>query len=216
MPLMMMQKTTNRGDTNLIRYPFIYNQVLKIYNSLDEIVFPLDPALAFASRPNCRIMTYEEIAQVANCSIDKIILTCESKSGCTHYDIANDRYLILYNSSPTDNNVLGRIRWTKAHELGHVVLNHLPYIAEPMIAENTFSSLTNPELEAEADHFAAMLLAPFPSFKLYNIQSPLDIKRKFGLSAEASQNRFTDYLKWQRSHRKTAWENDLLKLLILQ
>ena len=143
----------------------------------------------------------------------KFFALCESESGCTHYDITNDRYLVLVNSSTANNNVIGRIRWTLAHELGHVKLNHLPYLAEPRIAENNFNNLSNPELEGEADYFAALLLCPMPLYDQLRIQSAQDVQRVFGLSWEASDVRWREYLKWKRSHRKTAWENDMRRLV---
>lgn len=138
---------------------------------------------------------------------------CESKSGCTHYDVTNDKYLVLFNSFTTNNNVIGRIRWTLGHELGHVKLSHLPYLAEPQIAENNFNNLSHPDLEDEADYFAALLLCPMPLYEQLHIQSASDIQKTFGLSCEASDVRWREYIKWKRNHRKTAWENDMRKLL---
>ena len=103
-----------------------------------------------------------------------------------------------------------------AHELGHVVLNHLPYIAEPLIAEHNFNNLSNPELEAEADYFAAAFLCPMPLFDILGVKSAKDIEITFGLSHEASECRWNDYVKWKRNHRKTAWENDLKRIYQLK
>lgn len=196
----------------MVRYPYIYNQVLQIYKGLDYITFPLEPRDIINRFSNCRILTYQKFAEVNDCEIRDVVLMCESKSGCTHYDVAHDRYLVLWNEDSSSNNVDGRKRWTKAHELGHVVLKHLPLVAEPMLAENGFNNLTAPELEAEADQFAATILSPMPLFTLLSVSSPFDIQRIFGLSAEASLNRWNEYQKWTRYHRKTAWENDMRRL----
>ena len=192
----------------MIRYAYICNQVLQLYRSLPTINFPIDPRYFFNQMNNCRIMPYTTFAKVNSCSINEVMELCESESGCTHYDITNDRYLVLFNGSTSNNNVVGRIRWTLAHELGHV-----PYLAEPRIAENNFNNLSDPELEAEADYFAALLLCPMPLYDQLHIQSASDIQKVFGLSWEASDVRWREYLKWKRSHRKTAWENDMRKLL---
>lgn len=196
----------------MIRYAYICNQVLQLYKTLPIIKFPIDPRMFFKQIQNCKIMTYHTLAKINQCDIKEIIILCESDSGCTHYDVAKNRYLVLYNNSTENNNVVGRIRWTLAHELGHVLLNHLPYIAEPHIAENNFNNLSNPELEAEADHFAALLLCPMPLYELLNINSASDIQNVFGLSYEASEVRWRDYIRWKRNHRKTAWENDMKRL----
>ena len=191
----------------MIRYAYICNQILQIYRSLDGLSFPLDPRKPFQLMNNCKLMTYKTFSEINHCSLQEIFLLCESQSGCTHYDVSNDRYLVLFNSSTANNNVIGRIRWTLAHELGHVVLNHLPYIAE-----HNFNNLSNPELEAEADYFAAAFLCPMPLFNQLHIQSASDIQNTFGLSYEASEVRWKEYIKWKRNHRKTAWENDLKRI----
>ena len=47
---------------------------------------------------------------------------------------------------------------------------------------------------------------------MLNIRSAQDIQRVFGLSCEASDVRWREYLKWKRTRRKTAWENDMKRL----
>ena len=196
----------------MIRYAYIAHQVFQLYKQMPIIQFPINPKQLFLLIPNCRILTYQRFAEVNNCSIREVIELCESKSGCTHYDTAQDRYLVLYNDSTANNNVQGRIRWTLAHELSHVRLKHLPHISTNHIAENSFNNLTDPELEAEADRFAALLLCPMPLFEQLRIQSPADIHRVFGLSREAADVRWREYQKWIHHHKKTALENDLKHL----
>lgn len=106
----------------MIRYNYIYNQVLQLYRSLDKIIFPIEPSDLITMRSDCRVMTYSKFAEINDCSLQDVVLLCESKSGCTHFDTASNRYLILWNDDSHDYNVSGRKRWTKAHELGHVVL----------------------------------------------------------------------------------------------
>lgn len=196
----------------MIRYAYICNQVLQLYRHLPEINFPIDPRIFFDEMDNCRLMTYADFAELNHCSLDDVFCICQSTSGCTNYDTATDRYLVLFNSSTENNNVSGRIRWTLAHELGHIVLKHLAYFAEPSIAEHNINNISNPELEAEADHFAALLLSPMPLYEQLNVKSASDIYNVFGLSHEASEIRWREYQKWKRSHRKTAWENDMKRL----
>ena len=198
----------------MIRYPFIYNQVLQIYRQMDQIVFPIEPDQLIKRFPNCKMLTYEQFAKMNGCSIEDVIAICESKSGCTHYDVVNNNYLILWNSEQSGNNVEGRRRWTKAHEFGHVVLKHFQLVSELTMAEHSFSNAVTPAFEAEADRFAATLLCPMPLFQLLDISSPADIRKVFGLSVEASANRWNEYLKWKNYHRKTAWENDMRRIFL--
>ena len=196
----------------MIRYTYVNNQVLNIYSMMPTIKFPLDVKEVIRYIPNCRYMSYQQFAKINQCSIDDIVQICESKSGCTHYDIMNDRYLILCNQSTADNNNIGRQRWTCGHEIGHVVCNHHTISAYEKLSENSLLQTTNPEYEPEADYFAATLLAPFPLFKLLNIKSAIDIQNTFGLSAEASLYRYKQYLKWLNTRVKTSWENDMIRL----
>ncbi len=194
----------------MIRYTYINNLILNIYNTLPTIQFPIDVKEIIKHIPNCRYMSYQQFAEVNHCSISDVIQICESKSGCTHYDILHNRYLILCNQSTQDNNNLGRQRWTCSHEIGHILCKHHSISAYEKLSENSLLPYANnPDFEAEADYFAATLLAPFPLFRFFNIQSAIDIQNIFGLSCEASLYRFKQYIKWKNNHRKTAWENDM-------
>lgn len=196
----------------MIRYFYINNLVLQIYSMLPKITFPLDVQEVIKLIPNCRYMSYQKFAKINKCSINDVIQICESKSGCTHYDISQDRYLILCNQSTQNNNNLGRQLWTCSHEIGHILCKHHSTSAYSKLSENNLSCVENPEFENEADYFASTLLSPFPLYKCLNIQSPLDVQNVFGLSTEASLYRYKEYLKWKKYHRKTAWENDIVKL----
>ena len=179
---------------------------------LPQITFPLDVQEVIKLIPNCRYMSYQKFAKINNCSINDVIQMCESKSGCTHYDISQNRYLILCNQSTQDNNNFGRQLWTCSHEIGHILCKHHSASAYSKLSENSFMCAENPEFENEADYFAATILSPFPLYEYLNVQSPLDVQNVFGLSAEASLYRYKEYLKWKQYHRKTAWENDIVKL----
>lgn len=195
----------------MIRYKFINNQVLEIYCQMPKVVFPLDIKSVIKYIPNCRYMSYQKFARLNGCSTDEVIQLCESKSGCTHYDITQNRYLILCNQSTDGNNNIGRQRWTCGHEIGHVICNHLTISAYEKLSENSLLQITDSAYEAEADYFAATILSPFPLYKELNISSVLNVQDVFGLSSEASLYRYKQYLKWKENHIKTAWENDMVR-----
>ncbi|KAA1248672.1 ImmA/IrrE family metallo-endopeptidase [Mycobacterium simiae] len=77
--------------------------------------------------------------------------------------------MLINTSAPTD-----RMRWTLAHELGHLVL-HSEYLTG--------------DVEAEADEFAAELLMPAesirPSLSKPNLGKLLDLKQEWGVSIAA-------------------------------
>lgn len=189
----------------MIRYKFIQNEVLKIYRSLPQLNFPLNVDAIINSFPNIKLMTYAQFSELNQCTIDDVEKMCQSKSGCTHYDISTNRYLMLINSTEINE---GRKRWTKAHELGHIICGHMN-LSNIKLAEN---SNNKNDLESEADYFAATLLSPFPIIKEFDLVFPFEIKNSFGLSEQASIIRHKQFCKWNRSHYKTAWENDIIKL----
>jgi len=196
----------------MTRYAFVNNEILKIFRQMDRIEFPMDVLSVISSVVrNCRCMTYQEVSDVTGESIDDVAGLCESNSGCTHYDVANDRYLVMYNSSSDNNNNEGRQRWTLGHELGHIVCQHLLMSACCKMSENATTIGVQTDCESEADYFAATLLAPFPLFKELGVSSAPDVQRVFGLSRAAAINRWDRYVKWQKSHLKRAWENDMVR-----
>lgn len=195
----------------MIRKIYINNLVLKLYSQLPRIKYPLDLNEVLSLLPNCKLMSYQKFADINHCSVNDVIALCQSKSGCTHYDVETNRYLILVNLAETSN--YGRRRWTIAHEIGHIVCGHHILSAVDKIAENSFARINNQDYEIEADYFVATLLSPLPLFKAFEIQSARDIQNTFGLSAEASDIRLEEYKIWLRNHRKTAWENDIVNVV---
>ena len=194
-----------------IRYHYINNLLLNIYQKLDHILFPIDPHEIIGMIPNCRFLSYAKFAEINQCSIEDVINICESKSGCTHYDILNDRYLILCNQNLSIHNNLGRQRWTCSHEIAHVICGHLTDSAYVKLSENGFAIQYDHQFEREADFFAATLLAPFPLFQPFHVGSSYDVRKTFGLSKEASDIRYSEYQNWKKFHYKTAWENRIVK-----
>ena len=194
----------------MIRKIYINNLVLKLYSQLPRIKYPLDLNEVLSLIPNCKLMSYQKFADINHCSVNDVIALCQSKSGCTHYDVETNRYLILVNLAETSN--YGRRRWTIAHEIGHIVCGHHILSAVDKIAENSFAQINNQDYEIEADYFAVTLLSPLPLFKVFEMQSVRDIQNTFGLSAGASDIRLKEYKIWLRNHRKTAWENDIINM----
>lgn len=194
----------------MIRRIYINNLVLKLYSQLPRITYPLDLNEVLSLIPNCKLMSYQKFADINHCSVNDVVALCQSKSGCTHYDVETNRYLILVNLAETSN--YGRRRWTIAHEIGHIACGHHILSAVDKIAENSFAQINNQDYEIEADYFAVTLLSPLPLFKAFEIQSARDIQNTFGLSAEASNIRLKEYKIWLRNHRKTAWENDIVNM----
>ena len=196
----------------MIRYKLVESKVYNIYSALNPLKYPIQPEEIIKLMPTVRYMTYQEFAELNKLRINTVCHLCESNYGCTQYDILNNRYLILCNDVFYWDNSLGRQRWTKAHELGHIVCKHFQMTALSTFSENPQSKINNEELEHEADFFASTLLAPLPMFQLLDIQNPHQARWKFGLSKTAAENRFHAYERWKQRGYMFSWEKEIVRL----
>lgn len=191
----------------MIRTVFIQRKVLELYQRMDTITYPIQPEMLVPYlTQNCRILTYQKMAELNHCSIQDIAIMCKSSSGATHYDREKDRYLILYNASMNS----GRILWTICHEIGHICAGHLEKLGEAEIAY-TDGQEPYSQFESEADYFAWNLIAPLPIMREMSIHSAAEIQSTYGLSSQATALQFDRYTKWCRGHIKTSWENNMLR-----
>ena len=139
--------------------------------------FPVDPLVVLSYCKNTHVRTYDEIASRFGISdpahlkwyyLDNrdAYTVRQEKSGVTLYELIYDSHVNPY-----------RRRFTLAHELGHIILNHRH--------EEWWE-------EQEADCFAAQLLAPKPVFPLFtsygtDMTNPETVSGIFGLSHAASE-----------------------------
>ncbi len=108
----------------------------------------------------------------------------------------DDKYIIVYN----DNKPPNRIKFTIAHELGHILLGHLEYNYKDL-NERTLNNV-KAKFEYEADTFASNLLAPpqmidyaeatFNDFEY----STVYIANLFCISEQCAKVRLADYEEW--------------------
>lgn len=172
--------------------------ILAIYeNHISKLfpMFPVNPIILCLRSSNCRAISYQKLAHMHGTTVTDIIRIFGSHDGCTHYDRRRNRFLITFNADSWPD---GRIRWTLAHELGHVVSGHF-YEIEDDVNSGSFRTLM-PEMEAEADYFAASLLAPLPAISRMKASSAEDVRKAFGLSNAAANNRWREYRSSSEEH----------------
>jgi len=99
-----------------------------------------------------------------------------------------DSFFIYYNDKIK---TVGRIRFTLAHELGHIVLKHTQ---ESELAE------------AEADCFAGYLLAPPELIHLIQPEDYFDVRDSFFLSKNCASNAFNRYKAWLKKQYSNHFE----------
>ncbi len=155
-----------------MEYSFINEKILELFTQLNIKSFPL----------NCEYIVKElgyNLYKYSELSEEKRIrcLMVSDESLKLHYNI-------YYN----DNMLVSRIRFSIAHELGHIVLNHGDYL--------------DSEKEKEANYFASNLIAPRIAIHYAKCKNHIDVSKLFNLSQEAAQYAFNDYKRW---YRKTVY-----------
>ena len=164
--------------------------ILYLYeNAFPSLTFPIEPFFVVNKLEKCRYVSCAKLAKISGQNIPDIIRACNSSDGCTHYDKRRDRYLMVINESGRSR---ARVRWTMAHELGHISAGHFIELSNAVLAEATPNSLLY--MEKEADYFAASFLAPLPAIRILNAKCADDIRVWFGLSHIASEHRWEEFL----------------------
>ena len=101
-----------------------------------------------------RMMEYADVCRANDMTMEE----CFKKFGNDGATIAEDgSYLIAYNKDVTPRD---RIRFTVAHELGHIILHHLEELGVPVLQRINVNKLLYAVMEDEANCFARNLLCP--------------------------------------------------------
>ncbi|MFV0401899.1 MAG: ImmA/IrrE family metallo-endopeptidase [Oscillospiraceae bacterium] len=136
-------------------------------------VLPIDPLRLTLEQRIC----FESIGHYClrtTCRREELICNPASADGCTLVEIrgSTSYYFILYNESVPNR---GRIAFTLAHELGHILLDHLD---------------DDDDSEELADQFAAELLMPrslvWELLRRNPRTAPEDLCELFGVSYSAA------------------------------
>lgn len=161
-----------------------------------EYTLPFDIHKTLLSRGHI-VKTYSHLSTKSNTSFDEICEFFGSKDGTSHYLLKRNKYAVCYNDQVIPQE---RIKWTLAHELGHISLGHLGDFPQTGTEHPILEKSSYRIFEAEANVFARELLAPSSVFiyiaELYKVHEPLcfyTIARSiFRLSKEASYYIATD------------------------
>ena len=146
---------------NNVKYEHLKQEVADIIETYGINVYPFNVG-KLAHKIGIQTISYKRL----NPSIEDICFSI-SKDGFTIW-VHNQPY-IFFNSEICCE----RLRFSLAHEIAHIWLEH---------------TKNSEENEAEANFFTAYLLAPIPLIKKYKLSSPADISRVFNISSVASQH----------------------------
>ncbi|WP_294405740.1 zinc ribbon domain-containing protein [uncultured Clostridium sp.] len=194
-----------------IRYDLVKKTVNNVFLKYNINSYPINIDKLFEYfKDNIRVVSYTKHMKKFDLTEKEVISYFGSEEGCTIYKEKNNKYLIFYNDLSTTYKTPERIRWTLIHELGHILLNHLKEIKGLKIFRNSISEPQYKSLEAEANRFAALLLANPMLLNIIGINNSSDIGNICNISLEASEYRFSDYLKWSKYKRVSPLEMKII------
>ena len=143
---------------------------------------PIDPfKLIEAFDNDCYICSWSELKHSTgeNDPFDLKINKAEAK---TQVIRGSNDYMIVYDDSYSDE----RIRWTIAHEIGHILLGHLIFYDATALNRGGLSLEEYGVLEVEAHWFAGILLSPHAVLNLYGIKESQNIAFLCNISKQSA------------------------------
>lgn len=153
-------------------YSLILKRIIDAFDNSNVYSFPLD-CQTLISEQGYRIYTYQQLESKSP----------ELQEMCSIYseDSFRDGFskIVAYNDKLPEC----RIRFSLAHELGHIILQH---------------EKPTQTAEKEANFFASNLLAPRMAIHYAGCKNETDVAKVFAISQEAARYAFDDYRRWHR------------------
>lgn len=163
----------------------ITRMTLETFKTCDTRSFPFDCRQALQEY-GYRVFTYQELGR-KNPELYELCISCSDEA----YRDAAARIVAYNNTRPWR-----RIRFSLAHELGHIVLEH---------KQETAGN------ETAANAFASRLLAPRIAIHHAKCANHAEVAHIFELSLKAADYAFQDYRRWRRmaGYRISAIDQDI-------
>lgn len=177
----------NRAIITKPRYGVIIAQIKQLFqlNKITTFPFQINQLL---KNYNVKILRYSTLADRFSYTIDNIVDIIGSKDGKTFYIPKNELYMVTYNDTCLSEE---RYRWTLAHELGHIVLQHFQLFPHSSSAMGTgviqLPAAESRLFEREADFFASELLCSPALLCQIPIKWQVDVSTAFKISNEAAK-----------------------------
>lgn len=127
---------------------------------IDSLPILVQSIISSLSR-TIQLTSYGEFSKFTGKTRKEIIDSFKSEDGVCVYKRASEQYIIYFNEEKDDN----RFRFTIAHELGHIFLEHHQLAGENILTRSELTSSQYEKYEKEANCFARNLLSPAPLAK---------------------------------------------------
>ncbi len=167
------------------RYAYARQRAYRLLCELEINRLPVNPWKVAACLPNVHICKWTDLRK--NChDEDPLFIDKEGADAKTQHLRSQADYLVVYDDRVENYQ---RIRWTIAHEIGHIVLGHLTSFDATALCRGSLTEAEYKVLEREADTFAVNLLAPMTIInRMPSVQAKADFMELCDLSGEASDN----------------------------
>ena len=197
------------------RYTYARQRAYRLLCELEIERLPVDPWKVATSLPNVHVCKWTDLRDNCN-DDDPLFIDKEGADAKTQHLRGEADYLVVYDDRVENYQ---RVRWTIAHEIGHIVLGHLVSFEATALCRGSLTEKDYKVLEREADTFAVNLLAPMTIInRLPSIQTKADIMKLCNLSVEASDNCMEE-LRLLKSGKKLTFpikEEDVLHRLFFR
>ena len=167
------------------RYSYVRQRAYRLLCELEIDRLPIDPWAIAKALENIHVLKWTELRD--NChQADPLSIDKEGADAKTQHIRGRNDYLVVYDDRVKS---FGRIRWTIAHEIGHIVLGHLVSFDATALCRGSLTETEYKVLEREADCFAVNLLAPMTIMnRIPSVKTAYDYMKVCQLSEEASKN----------------------------
>lgn len=184
------------------RYRHIQNTVLQFMLNQGVKKYPIN-IKKLAEKNGWELISLKSLKEDKHLSLYALNIS----DAITFYNSETMQYKIVYDDSvrPTQ-----RIRFSLAHEIGHILLKHLEKQNIPQGKQITLIN-QNEIVEQEADFFAANLLSSNIILKALGINSVQQLMRLCGITKSAAVSRLKNYDKWKGFKIKSQLEYSLLE-----
>jgi ribosomal protein S27AE len=174
---------------NKPRFQLVTKRAYELLVELDINEFPVDPRKIIEHFPNWFLMGWLQLRADSGHE-DPLYIDRDGAEAKTVIQRGASEYLIVYDER-IDNPQ--RIRWTLAHEIGHIVMGHLVEFESTALNRRGLTEREHGVLEVEAHWFAAELLAPKTIIRRFSFNdSPQGISLICDISKEAAEKRLKD------------------------
>lgn len=171
---------------------------LELFQRADVHSLPVSP-LSLLAAMKVPVLTYGQYSQAAGKSLS-YLLGRFGPDGMT-FPI-DGRLTVFYN----ELNDPGRIRWTLAHELSHILLHYRPEKRGPLFPSP--AGKKDP-MEREADQLAKEILGPLVVLHFCGVSSRRELRELTGFSHEAADYRFAELEAFRRQRSAIVSRDDL-------